>query len=251
MESVIYGIHAVQAALNEQVDQVREICVAEDRKDKRIATLSKDAKQAGIRVKRMNKDSFNRLCKSHQLPDQGIQGVVAMMVDMSMAREDDIDGLLDAIASEPFILVLDGVTDPHNLGACLRSADAAGVHLVIAPKDKSAPLNATAIKVACGAAATVPYIQVTNLARTLEQLKARGIWFYGAAGETDTSIHQTRLTGPVGIVMGAEGSGLRRLTREQCDGLMKIPMVGTMESLNVSVATGVILFEVLRQRQQS
>lgn len=248
MESVIYGIHAVQAALTEQVDQIREVCVLEDRKDKRIGVLSKDAKQAGIRVKRMSKDSFNRLCKNHNLPDQGIQGVVAMMVEMTMVREDQIDDLLDAIEGDPFVLVLDGVTDPHNLGACLRSADASGVNLVIAPKDKSAPLNATAIKVACGAASTVPYIQVTNLSRTLAHLKERGIWLYGAAGETDSTIHQTSLTGPVGIVMGAEGSGLRRLTREHCDGLMKIPMVGTMESLNVSVATGIILFEVLRQR---
>ncbi|WP_119393337.1 23S rRNA (guanosine(2251)-2'-O)-methyltransferase RlmB [Salinibius halmophilus] len=248
MESVIYGIHAVQAALTEQVDQIREICVAEDRKDKRIAVISKDAKQAGIRVKRMNKDSFNRLCKTHKLPEQGIQGVLAMVVEMSMAREEQIEDILNAVEGDPFVLVLDGVTDPHNLGACLRSADASGVNLVIAPKDKSAPLNATAIKVACGAASTVPYVQVTNLSRTLEMLKDRGIWFYGAAGETDATIHQTSLTGPVGIVMGAEGTGLRRLTREHCDGLMKIPMVGTMESLNVSVATGIILFEVLRQR---
>lgn len=248
MESVIYGIHAVQAALTEQVDQIREVCVLEDRKDKRIGVISKDAKQAGIRVKRMNKDGFNRLCKSHNLPEQGIQGVVAMMVEMTMVREDQIDDLLDDIEGDPFVLVLDGVTDPHNLGACLRSADASGVNLVIAPKDKSAPLNATAIKVACGAASTVPYIQVTNLSRTLAQLKERGIWLYGAAGETDSTIHQASLTGPVGIVMGAEGTGLRRLTREHCDGLMKIPMVGTMESLNVSVATGIILFEVLRQR---
>lgn len=249
MESVIYGIHAVQAALLEQVDQVREIVVAQERKDKRIGIITKDAKQAGIRVKRLNKESFNRLCVNHQLPNQGVQGVVAMVADMSMTREDDLASLLDGISGDPFILVLDGVTDPHNLGACLRSADAAGVDVVIAPKDKSAPLNATAIKVACGAASTVPYVQVTNLARTLSELKQRGIWLYGAAGETDVSVHQSRLTGPVAIVMGAEGSGLRRLTREHCDGLMKIPMVGTVESLNVSVATGIILFEVLRQQQ--
>jgi 23S rRNA (guanosine2251-2'-O)-methyltransferase len=147
------------------------------------------------------------------------------------------------------VLVLDGVTDPHNLGACLRTADAAGVALVIAPKDKSAPLNATVAKVACGAAEVVPYIQVTNLARTLQSLQQRGIWITGTAGEAEASVYQTDLTGPCALVMGAEGKGMRRLTREHCDQLINIPMAGEVSSLNVSVATGVCLFEIVRQRQ--
>ena len=146
------------------------------------------------------------------------------------------------------MLVLDGITDPHNLGACLRSADAAGVHAIIVPKDKSAKLNGTARKVACGAAETVPLVQVTNLARTLREIKDAGVWVVGTAGETDTELFDANLTGPMAVVMGAEGDGMRRLTREHCDLLVKIPMAGTVSSLNVSVATGICLFEVLRQR---
>src|SRR5690606_32435580 len=148
----------------------------------------------------------------------------------------------------PLILILDGVTDPHNLGACLRTADAAGVQLVIAPKDKSAPLNATAAKVACGAAEAVPYIQVTNLARTMKDLQQRGIWIVGTAGEAEHSIYQQDMKGPMALVMGAEGSGMRRLTREHCDYLVNIPMAGEVSSVNVSVATGICLFEAVRQR---
>jgi len=156
--------------------------------------------------------------------------------------------VLEQAEAAPLFLVLDGVTDPHNLGACLRTADAAGVAAVIAPKDKSAPLNATVAKVACGAAEVVPYIQVTNLARTLQLLKQHGIWITGTAGEADQSVYQADLTGPQAIVMGAEGKGMRRLTREQCDQLVNIPMAGEVSSLNVSVATGVCLFEVVRQQ---
>jgi 23S rRNA (guanosine2251-2'-O)-methyltransferase len=156
--------------------------------------------------------------------------------------------LLDHLDEAPFLLVLDGVTDPHNLGACLRSADAAGVHAVIAPKDNAAGLNPTVRKVACGAAESVPFIPVTNLARTLTQLQERGLWLRGAAGEAKATVYQSDLTGPLVLVMGAEGSGLRRLTRETCDELIKIPMAGSVSSLNVSVATGVCLFEAVRQR---
>ena len=146
------------------------------------------------------------------------------------------------------ILVLDGVTDPHNLGACLRSADAAGVDAVVVPKDKSADLNPTARKVACGAAETVPFVRVTNISRTLKALKELGVWLYGTAGEAKNSLYDSDLTGSMALVMGAEGGGLRRLTREQCDHLVKLPMAGSVSSLNVSVATGVCLFEVVRQR---
>jgi 23S rRNA (guanosine2251-2'-O)-methyltransferase len=148
----------------------------------------------------------------------------------------------------PFLLILDGVQDPHNLGACFRSADAAGVHAIIAPKDKAVGITPVVSKVACGAAETVPFIQVTNLARTMEMLKEQGVWLYGAAGEAEQTVYQTKLTGAIGIVMGAEGDGMRRLTRETCDVLLKIPMHGTVSSLNVSVATGIFLFEVVRQR---
>ena len=148
------------------------------------------------------------------------------------------------------ILVLDGVTDPHNLGACLRSADAAGVHAVVVPKDKSADLSPTVRKVACGAAEVVPFVRVTNLSRTLEALKERGVWLFGAAGEAEKSIYDNDLTGSMALVMGAEGAGLRRLTREHCDHLVKLPMAGSVSSLNVSVATGVCLFEAVRQRAE-
>jgi 23S rRNA (guanosine2251-2'-O)-methyltransferase len=162
-----------------------------------------------------------------------------------------VEDVLDEMPADlpPFLLVLDGVTDPHNLGACLRSADAAGVHAVIAPKDKSVGLTAIVAKVASGAAETVPYIMVTNLARTLRDLKDRGIWLVGLDEDGEQPVYQSRLTGPVGLVMGAEGDGMRRLTRETCDELVRIPMYGHVESLNVSVAAGVCLFEAVRQRE--
>ena len=156
---------------------------------------------------------------------------------------------MDGLEEAPFLLVLDGVTDPHNLGACIRTADAAGVHAVIAPKDKSAPLTSVAAKVACGAAEVVPYVQVTNLSRTLQDLQPRSIWVTGTAGEAEQRVYEANLKGPMALVMGAEGKGMRRLTREHCDFLIKIPMAGEVSSLNVSVATGVCLFEAVRQRR--
>jgi 23S rRNA (guanosine2251-2'-O)-methyltransferase len=176
------------------------------------------------------------------------QGIIARVKEGKKYNEKDLDQII-ASSDTPFLLVLDGVTDPHNLGACLRNADAAGVDAIIVPKDKSAKLNGTARKVACGAAETVPLVQVTNLARTLRDIKEMGVWVVGTAGETDIEVFDAKLTGPMAIVMGAEGSGMRRLTREHCDELVKIPMVGTVSSLNVSVATGICLFEVLRQRR--
>lgn len=161
-------------------------------------------------------------------------------------QENDLPDLL-AQLDQPFLLILDGVTDPHNLGACLRSADAAGVHAVIVPKDRSAQLNATA-KVACGAAENVPLIRVTNLARTMRLLQEENVWIVGTAGEADHTLFQSKMTGPMALVMGAEGEGMRRLTREHCDELISIPMAGSVSSLNVSVATGICLFEAVRQR---
>ncbi|WP_455198376.1 23S rRNA (guanosine(2251)-2'-O)-methyltransferase RlmB, partial [Kaarinaea lacus] len=176
------------------------------------------------------------------------QGVVASAIAPRVLSESELDTLLDKLTDPPFLLVLDGVTDPHNLGACLRSADAAGIQAVITTKDRSASLTPTAVKVASGAAQTVPFVQVTNLARCLRNLKDRGIWLAGLDGEAEQSLYDTDLSGPLAIVMGAEGKGLRRLSREHCDYLARIPMAGTVESLNVSVATGVCLFEAHRQR---
>ncbi|PUV48591.1 23S rRNA (guanosine(2251)-2'-O)-methyltransferase RlmB, partial [Cronobacter sakazakii] len=175
------------------------------------------------------------------------QGIVARVKPGRQYGENDLPDLLAAHA-QPFLLILDGVTDPHNLGACLRSADAAGVHAVIVPKDRSAQLNATAKKVACGAAESVPLIRVTNLARTMRLLQEENVWIVGTAGEADHTLYQSKMTGPLALVMGAEGEGMRRLTREHCDELISIPMAGSVSSLNVSVATGICLFEAVRQR---
>lgn len=175
------------------------------------------------------------------------QGIIARVREGRQYQENDLPALLESVDT-PFLLVLDGVTDPHNLGACLRSADAAGVHAVIVPRDRSAQLNATAKKVACGAAENVPLIRVTNLARTLRLLQEMNVWIVGTAGEADHTLFQSKMTGPMALVMGAEGEGMRRLTREHCDELISIPMAGTVSSLNVSVATGICLFEAVRQR---
>ena len=168
-----------------------------------------------------------------------------------MLNEDSLLTLLEKISAAPFLLILDGVQDPHNLGACLRSADAAGVHAVVAPKDRSVAFTDTVRRVACGAAEHVPFAQVTNLARTMEHLKTKGLWMIGTDDEASQSLYEADLKGPMALVMGFEGSGLRRLTREHCDVLVRIPMLGSVESLNVSVATGVCLFEAVRQRQSA
>jgi 23S rRNA (guanosine2251-2'-O)-methyltransferase len=216
--------------------------VVQGRLDQKIESILDLAAEQGISVERVNKNRLDDRV-------QGVhQGVVAEVKPMPQLGDKELENLLDQISGTPLLLVLDGVTDPHNLGACLRTADAAGVHAVIAPRDKSAPLNATASKVACGAAEAIPYFQVTNLSRTLTQLQERGIWIVGTAGEADATIYQSDLKGPLALVMGAEGKGMRRLTRENCDLLINIPMAGEVSSLNVSVATGVTLFEIVRQR---
>ncbi|CAL8473801.1 23S rRNA 2'-O-ribose G2251 methyltransferase [Caballeronia sp. S22] len=199
------------------------------------------AKEAGVRLIAADESRLWGLAGNIQH-----QGIVARANDLPLAQ--NLAELLDGISGTPLLLVLDGVTDPHNLGACLRVADAAGAHAVIAPRDRSAGLNSTAAKVASGAADSVPYITVTNLARALRELKDAGVWVIGTAGEATASLYETKLDGPVAIVVGAEGEGMRRLTRETCDEVMNIPMAGTVESLNVSVASGVCLFEAVRQR---
>jgi len=241
-QEIVYGLHAVTTLLQRNPEKVTEIWVQQGRQDKRMEKVIHLAMDHGIQILDANKGQLNQRVEGNH------QGIIAFRQASEKLSEKHLHDILDNIEGTPLILVLDGVTDPHNLGACLRTADAAGAHLVIAPKDKSAPLNATASKVACGAAEAVPYIQVTNLARTLKELQERNIWIAGTAGEASESIYQSKLDGPLAIVMGAEGKGMRRLTREHCDFLINIPMAGEVSSLNVSVATGVCLFEVVRQR---
>lgn len=238
----VYGLHAVTTLLQRSADQVVEVWVLKGRQDKRMQRVLELAEEQGLLIREADKGLMN------QKVDGNHQGIIALRKPVQGMSEKQLPDVLDKIEGHPFILILDGVTDPHNLGACIRTADAAGVHLVIAPKDKSAPLNATAAKVACGAAETVPYIQVTNLARTMKELQERGIWIGGTAGEAEQNIYQQNMTGPLALVMGAEGQGMRRLTREHCDFLVNIPMAGEVSSVNVSVATGICLFEAVRQR---
>jgi len=240
---IVFGIHAVMTLLQRSPDQVVEIWVQKGRVDERMQRLLEVAQAEGMDVREADKGLMN------QKVDGNHQGIITMRKPVQGKSEKNLPDILDAIDGHPFVLILDGVTDPHNLGACLRTADAAGVHVVIAPKDKSAPMNATVAKVACGAAEAVPYIQVTNLARTMKELQERGIWIGGTAGEAEQSVFEQPLTGPLALVMGAEGNGMRRLTREHCDFLINIPMAGEVSSLNVSVATGVCLFEAVRQRR--
>ena len=240
---LIFGFHSVEAILNKESERFIEIYALKGREDKRLNPIINLARQFGVSIQFMQRKALDDKAKGEQH-----QGIIARVKEGKKYNEKDLDQII-ANSDTPFLLVLDGVTDPHNLGACLRNADAAGVDAIIVPKDKSAKLNGTARKVACGAAETVPLVQVTNLARTLRDIKEMGVWVVGTAGETDVEVFDAKLTGPMAIVMGAEGSGMRRLTREHCDELVKIPMVGTVSSLNVSVATGICLFEVLRQRR--
>ncbi len=240
---LIYGIHAVSALLERHPEQILEAWVLKGREDDRLLPLLNQLQRFGISIQQVTRKTLDD--KSEGASHQGV------MVRVREGRKFDEQDLWTILAShqQPFLLVLDGVTDPHNLGACLRNADAAGAHALIVPRDKSVSLNATARKVACGAAEFVPFIQVTNLARTLRELQEKGVWVVGAAGEADHDLYHSKLTGPLALVMGAEGSGMRRLTREHCDELVSIPMAGSVSSLNVSVATGIFLFEAVRQRQ--
>jgi 23S rRNA (guanosine2251-2'-O)-methyltransferase len=238
---LIHGFHAITAKLRHAPEDVKEIYVAEGRQDGRVRDLLKAAQTAGVRVLPVDAPRLDGMAAG-----QRHQGVVAKVA--ATQKFLTVDDVMDNLTEPALLLVLDGVTDPHNLGACLRVADAAGAHAVLAPKDRACGLNATAIKVASGAADTVPYIMVTNLARSLRELQERGVWVVGAAGEVDKDIYAVDLKGPLALVLGAEGAGLRRLTRETCDDLARIPMHGSVESLNVSVASGICLFEARRRR---
>jgi 23S rRNA (guanosine2251-2'-O)-methyltransferase len=246
---IIFGFHAVLGRLRQNPQGIREICIDKDRVDVRMKDLLALAQEKNIRVMQLERERLDGMAGSGQ--NQGRhQGVVARVEDTPMPYM-DIHDVLESLDESPFFLILDGVEDPHNLGACLRVADAMGVHAVIAPKDRAVGLNATVRKVACGAAESVPFIAVTNLARTMRELKEAGVWLVGAAMEAEHDLFSARLQGPIALVLGAEGSGLRRLTAETCDDLVRIPMLGSVESLNVSVASGMFLYEARRQRQQS
>lgn len=247
-EEIVFGIHAVKSLCESENPRVREIVVQEERRDQRVKALWDLAKEKRIRIKRVNKQSFYRSIDQHKLGEATHQGVIAYCTQIEQYKESQLDDVLQKAGPDPLVLVLDGVTDPHNLGACLRSADAAGVACVIVPNDHSAQLTSTAMKVACGAAENIPLFFVTNLTRTLNKLKEDGYWITGTSGEAQTLLYDADLSGARIIVMGAEGDGMRRLTKETCDELVKLPMNGSVSSLNVSVATGVCLFEVVRRR---
>tara|TARA_E500000178_G_scaffold4373_1_gene4540 strand:- start:83 stop:826 length:744 start_codon:yes stop_codon:yes gene_type:complete len=244
MSDIAFGIHAVDSLLRRAPQRILVLFVQTDRNDKRIQSLLTLAKNQGVSVTRVPKSDLDtKVAERHQ----GVVAVIEPASSEANLSERDLVAYVSGV-ERPLVLVLDGVTDPHNLGACLRSADAAGVHAVVVPKDNSAELNAEARKVASGAAEAIPLVRVTNLARTLKALKEAGLWVVGTTGEADTVLYDQDLTLPVVIVMGAEGRGMRRLTTHACDFLVKLPMAGDVSSLNVSVATGVCLFEAVRQR---
>ena len=240
----IHGIHSVQALIKVAPERIINAWLDRQRKDARLQVIMQSLDDAGVRVEYTDKKTLEKL--SNNCNHQG----VVLMVKLPQERtEDDLKKIVNEREGDAFYLVLDQVTDPHNLGACLRTALAAGVQGVIVPKDNACRLNATVCKVASGAAEILPVYRVTNLVRTLKWIKAEGVWLSGAAGEAKIDFFDAELTGSVAIIMGAEGKGLRQLTQQQCDQLVKIPMSEKVESLNVSVATGVILYEVLRQNK--
>ncbi len=244
--AVIVGVHAVVSILGHAPERVQQLLLSNKRDDERLRSVETAAKEAGKSIQRVVPETLDE--KAPGLPHQG---VIAIVEPAPVRGEGFLDELLESFEDsdkKPLLLVLDGVTDPHNLGACLRTADAAGVAAVIAPRDRAAGLNATVRKVASGAAETVPFVQVTNLARTLRDIQDRGIWLLGTSDKATGDVYSADFTGGTALVMGAEGKGLRRLTEEHCDVLISIPMAGSVSSLNVSVATGVCLFEAVRQR---
>lgn len=241
---ILFGFHAVLSRLRQHGASVQEILIDRDRVDARMKDLLNMAESAGVRVMQVERSRLDGIAGINGRH----QGVIARVVDTPIPYKDIHDILESDLKEPPFFLILDGVEDPHNLGACLRVADAMGVHAVIAPKDRAVGVNATVRKVACGAAETVPFIAVTNLARTIRELKEAGVFVVGTTMDAPSTLHNTKLDGPIAVVLGAEGDGMRRLTQETCDALITIPMYGSVESLNVSVASGICLYEVRRQR---
>lgn len=246
-DEIVFGIHAVNALMNTAPERFIEIWLLKGREDDRLMPIINLARKYGISAQMVQRKVLDEKSEGEQH-----QGVLARVKAGKVFTENDLDDIISQAESRnipPFLLILDGVTDTHNLGACLRNADASGVQAIIVPKDNAARLTPTVRKVAVGAAESVPLIQVTNLSRTMKQLQKQGIWIVGTAGETDTCLYDVKLSGPMALVMGAEGKGMRRLTRENCDQLVKLPMAGSVSSLNVSVATGICLFEMVRQRR--
>ena len=247
MADTAFGYHAVESLIRREPRRVAALHVQADRQDKRMQALCELSRNQGVSVLPCAKSELDALVLGRH------QGVVAVLDPAvvaeaeSMMSEADLTEHLSQVTL-PLILILDGVTDPHNLGACLRAADAAGVTAVVFPKDKSADVNDVARKVASGAAETVPWVRVTNLARTIESLKQAGVWLIGTDGDADGTLYEQDLSGPCALVLGSEGAGMRRLTRDLCDFIVKLPMAGSVSSLNVSVAAGVCLFEAVRQR---
>lgn len=239
---LLFGMHSVEAVLSREPERILELMVLKGRQDDRLNKIIQAAREQGISINFLTRKTMDDKAR-----EANHQGVIANARPGRTFNEADLDQLL-AANDKPLLLILDGVTDPHNLGACLRSADAAGADAVIVPKDKSASITGVVRKVACGAAETMPLIQVTNLARTMREIQQKGVWIVGTAGEADHSLYESKLDGSLAIVMGAEGKGMRRLTREHCDELVSLPMAGSVSSLNVSVATGICLFEAVRQR---
>jgi 23S rRNA (guanosine2251-2'-O)-methyltransferase len=239
----VYGLHAISAVLERAPERLLELWMAQPRDDSRTRELRDSAERAGVRVQAVGGEVLAKL-----VGDVAHQGAVAAVRPLKAWDEHDLIEALSQVTEDPLLLVLDGVTDPHNLGACLRTADAVGAHAVLIPKDRAAAVDGVVRKVAAGAAEFVPVASVTNLARTLDMLKERGIWVVGTDGEAPQTLYGADLKRPLALVLGAEGSGMRRLTRERCDFLVRIPMAGQVESLNVSVAAGVALFEARRQR---
>jgi 23S rRNA (guanosine2251-2'-O)-methyltransferase len=242
---VAYGIHSVRVLLTRSPQRVRRLLLAGGRDAGRLQELRALAQRAGVQIVASDDAVLDKLAEGGRH-----QGAVAEIVARAGDPETQLEEALESAVGAPLLLVLDGLQDPHNLGACLRSADAAGVAAVIAPRDRAAGLSPVVRKVAAGAAESVPFVSVVNLARTLRDLKERGIWLVGTADDADMTLFEVDLAGPTAIVMGSEGEGLRRLTRESCDQLVSIPMAGAVESLNVSVATGVVLYEAVRQRRK-
>ncbi len=247
MTNNVFGYHAVESVIRREPGSIVTLHVQADRHDKRIQALCELSRNQGVSVVSCAKSDLDAMVTGRH---QGVVAVLDPAVGHQSAGMISEAALIERISevAAPLLLVLDGVTDPHNLGACLRSADAAGVTAVIFPKDKNADVNDVARKVASGAAETVPWVRVTNLARTIESLKQAGVWMIGTDGDAEEMLYEQDLSGPCALVLGSEGSGMRRLTRDLCDFIVRIPMAGSVSSLNVSVAAGVCLFEAVRQR---
>ena len=243
-QRVLFGFHAITVRMKTAPKSVIELHVEANRRDARMRSFVDRARDGGIKIVETDGERLDKMAGTSRH-----QGVVARVEVVAMPHS--LDEVIEAVEGPPLLLVLDGVTDPHNLGACLRVADGAGAHAVVAPKDHAVGVNATVAKVASGAAETVPYIMVTNLARTLKELKDFDIRVIGTSDDAEQTLYDIDLSGPIAFVLGSEGDGMRQLTRKTCDQLVRIPMAGAVESLNVSVAAGLCLFEAVRQRTKA